>query len=345
MPLTISQIADLVGGTILGDDSLIITEAAPILSARTGEITLAESPNLAEELATCNASAALIGPDFQPENITTITVENPRQAFEKIVTYFRPQSQKTNSGISPQAMVCPSASIGEGSTIYAGASLGENVRIGKGSVIHSGVRISDNCQIGDEVTIFANAVLYENTYIGDRAILHSGVVLGAYGFGYNSSANGHELSAQLGYVHIEGEVEIGACTTIDRGTYSATRIGRGTKIDNQVMIGHNCQLGKHNLICSQVGIAGSCKTGDFVVMAGQVGIKDHTTIGDRVIIGAKAGVMHDLTEEGQYLGAPAQPVRDQMAIFAALRKLPEMKKQLRNLTKLSQAISPNSKVG
>lgn len=135
----------------------------------------------------------------------------------------------------------------------------------------------------------------------------------------------------MGYVAIESDVEIGACVTIDRGTYGATRIGQGTKIDNHVMIAHNCQIGKHNLICSQVGIAGSSVTGDYCVLAGQVGLADHVQLGDKVTVGAQAGVMNDLASNGTYLGSPAMPLREQMQVFAVLRKLPEMYKSLRRL--------------
>ena len=136
-------------------------------------------------------------------------------------------------------------------------------------------------QIGPDVTIFPNAVLYENTVVGPRCVIHAGAVLGAYGFGYYCVDGRHQLSAQLGNVVLGADVEIGAGTTIDRGTYGPTIIGEGTKIDNQVMVAHNCRIGRHNMLCSQVGIAGSTTTGDYVVMAGQVGVRDHVHIGDR----------------------------------------------------------------
>jgi UDP-3-O-[3-hydroxymyristoyl] glucosamine N-acyltransferase len=190
------------------------------------------------------------------------------------------------------------------------------------------VVIMEHCRIGDDVTLFPNVTLYENTIVGDRCLLHAGVVLGAYGFGYKTQGGRHHLSAQLGNVEIGDDVEIGANTTVDRGTFDATRVGTGTKIDDQVMIGHNCQIGEHNLLCSQVGIAGSCRTGNYVVMAGQVGIGDHIEIGDQVILGAKAGVMHSIDSQQHYLGIPATPIREQMQILASIQKLPEMRKQM-----------------
>jgi len=215
------------------------------------------------------------------------------------------------------------------------------VTIGNRTVIHSGVQIMASCRIGDGTVLFPNVVLYENTVVGSRTLIHAGAVIGAYGFGYTLVEGRHRLSAQLGYVELGDDVEIGACTTIDRGTYGATVIGEGTKIDNHVMIAHNCRIGRHNVICSQVGIAGSTTTGDYVVMAGQVGIRDHVNIGERVTIGAKAGVMNDIPSGATYLGIPATPERQQMLMLAAFQKLPELKKQLRSLqhtvTQLEQA--------
>ncbi|MGH7138737.1 MAG: UDP-3-O-(3-hydroxymyristoyl)glucosamine N-acyltransferase, partial [Pirellulales bacterium] len=215
--------------------------------------------------------------------------------------------------------------------VYPGATIGDDVAIGAGSTIHAGARIMAGCQIGELVTIFPNAVLYENTIVGPRSVIHAGAVLGAYGFGYVSSGGKHQLSAQLGYVEVGAEVEIGACTTIDRGTYGPTVIGEGTKIDNLVMIGHNCRIGRHNMLCSQVGIAGSTTTGDYVIMAGQAGVRDHVSIGDRAVLGAKAGVPNDVPADTMVFGIPARPEREQKLIFAAIARLPELRRQVKAL--------------
>ena len=190
--------------------------------------------------------------------------------------------------------------------------------------------------------IHPNVTLYPYTELGQRVVLHAGCVLGANGFGYRQVEGRHVPTAQLGYVRIDADVEIGAAVTIDRGTYGATLIGEGTKIDNQVQIGHNCRIGKHNLLCSQVGIAGSCTTGDYVIMAGQVGLKDHIHLDDNVIIGAKAGVMNDCKKGETYLGAPATPQREQMQIMAVERKLPEMRKEVKALRRELNALKSTS---
>lgn len=217
--------------------------------------------------------------------------------------------------------------------VHDGATVADDVEIGSGTVIHAGSVIMAGCKIGQHVIIFPNAVLYEDCVIGDRSIIHAGAVLGAYGFGYDSGNGRHVRGPQLGYVEIQQDVEIGAGTSIDRGTYGSTVIGEGTKIDNLVMIAHNCRIGKHNIICSQVGIAGSTSTGDYVVMAGQVGIRDHVHIGNRAVLGAMTKIMNDIPEGETYVGLPATPIREQKLKQVVLAKLPEMRKQMKVLRK------------
>ena len=230
--------------------------------------------------------------------------------------------------------------------VYPLATIGDDVEIGAGTTIHSGVHIMAGSRIGEDVTIFPNAVLYENTVVGPRCLIHAGAVLGAYGFGYELVDGRHQLSAQLGNVEFGADVEIGAGTTIDRGTYGPTVIGEGTKIDDLVMVAHNCRIGRHNMLCSQVGIAGSTTTGDYVVMAGQVGVRDHVHIGDRAVLGAMAGVTNDVPEGSRMIGIPATPEREQKIKQAMMSRLPEMRQQLKRLQaavdKLTQAAPPES---
>ena len=187
--------------------------------------------------------------------------------------------------------------------MHPGATIGDDVEIGSGSTIHPGTRVLAGCKLAERVTLFPNVVLYENTQVGAGTIIHSGAVIGSHGFGYRQDAGRHEPSAQLGHVEIGAGVEIGACTTIDRGTYGPTKIGDGTKIDNLVMIAHNCRIGRHNMICSQVGIAGSTSTGDYVIMAGQVGVRDHVHIGTGAVLAAMAGITNDVPAGARMLGA------------------------------------------
>jgi UDP-3-O-[3-hydroxymyristoyl] glucosamine N-acyltransferase len=327
MGLLLSEIARLIDGNLTGGD-LEISGAATLLAARPGEITLADHPRLAGQLARSEASAVIVPASLQPTDRPYITVSEVHTSFARVVSHFRPPRQTHCDGISPAAYVSPTAQIAPSVEIHPQAFVGADVIIAEGCVIHSGVKILDGCQIGPQCQLYPNVVLYENTVLGRHVIVHAGAVLGAYGFGYSTADGRHKVCAQLGYVEVGDLVEIGAGTTIDRGTYGPTVIGGGTKIDNLVQIGHNCRIGRHNLICSQVGIAGSCSTGEYVVMAGQVGLADHLHIADGAMLGAKCGVMTDALPGKRYLGAPAVEERQFFRSISLIQQLPEIRRQL-----------------
>jgi len=330
MARTLGELAALVGGELHGDPDLPLTGAAPLATAVAGEITLVDSPERARKLAGRPAAAVVVPAGVKVE-LPSIEVADVHAAFTRIVGAFRPARPVRRVGVSPRAIISPSARIGPNVDVHPGAVIGDDVVVGGGSVIHSGVQLMAGCRLGENVVVFPNAVLYDDTIVGPRSIIHAGVVLGAYGFGYRTVAGRHELTAQLGHVELGADVEVGAGTTIDRGTYGPTRIGEGTKIDDQVMIGHNCSIGRHNLICSQVGVAGSSSTGDYVVMAGQAGVRDHVHIGSRAVLMAKSGIMNDVAEGAAMFGIPATSAREQMQHVAGIARLPEMRKQLRAL--------------
>ncbi len=328
------ELAQHVNGEVVGSDQIRISDVATLANSRAGSITFATSEKNYEAFLASDASAVVVSRDIQANpSRSAIVVENVTAAFTEIVKLYRPQILREPSGIHPTAVVSDDAIIEDGVSIHAGAVVLDGVRIGSGTVIFPNVTVMENCQIGSNCKLFPNCVLYENTVVGDRVVLHAGAVVGAWGFGYESSRQGHRISAQLGNVVLEDDVELGANTTIDRGTFDSTVIGEGTKMDDQVMVGHNCRIGKHNLFCSQVGIAGSCRTGDFVVMGGQVGLGDHLTIGDRVSIGAKSGLMHDVESGQRVMGIPARPIRQAMQILALESRLPAMRKELQQLQK------------
>lgn len=340
-----TQLADLVrivGGELLGDGAIEIFGSATLDMAGQGDISLLDCSDKLNKLQASGASAFVVKKGIAPEGVAGIAVNDVHDAFAKIVCHFRPRRGTRRLGISSEARVDSSARCGQDVDIHSGAHIGPDVEIGDRCTIYSGVNILAGCRIGDDVTIFPNTVLYEDTIIGSRSILHAGVVIGAYGFGYESSTGKHVLSAQLGFVEIGNDVEIGAGTTIDRGTYGPTTVGEGTKIDDQVMIAHNCRIGRHNLICSQVGIAGSSTTGDYVVMAGQVGVRDHVNIGDHAILGAMAGVMNDIPAGATYVGIPATPMREQIVQLAALGRLPEMRRQLHAMQRTLSKLEPGT---
>jgi len=331
MQATLAELADLVGGRLIGDGNLPIQGAAPLGDAKPGEITLIDKAKRTGSLASSRASAVVAPRSVVADELPTIQVDDVHQAFAVIVARFRPPRANQHIGISPHAVISPTAKLGKNVDVHPLATIGDDVEIGDGSTIHSGVQIMAGSTIGPEVTIFPHAVLYEDTVVGPRCVIHAGAVLGAYGFGYCCDEGRHRLSAQLGNVVLGADVEIGAGSTVDRGTYGPTIIGEGTKIDNQVMIAHNCRIGRHNMICAQVGIAGSTTTGDYVVMAGQVGVRDHVHIGAQAVLGAMAGVMNNVPDGARVIGIPATPEREQFVKQAALTQLPEMRRQLKQL--------------
>ena len=334
MGTPLADLAKIVDGRLFGDGTIEIDEAATLARAQEGDISFLDNAEKQDQLDQSRATAFVVPTGCKPPNASVIQVEDVHGAFSQIVEHFRPPRYAKRIGISPAAIISPSAKIGQDVDIHLGATIGDDVTIGDRATIHAGVTVMAGCHIGDDVTLFPNAVLYENTVVGPRSIIHAGAVLGAYGFGYSTEGGRHLLSAQLGHVTIGQDVEIGASTTIDRGTYGPTEIGEGTKIDNLVMIAHNCRIGRHNIICSQVGIAGSTTTGDYVVMAGQVGVRDHVHIGSRAVLGAMAGVISDIPDGECYAGIPATPLREQSFKLAALARLPEMRKQLKRLQRI-----------
>lgn len=335
---TTKQLAELAGAKLVGKGTTEITDAQPLKDAIAGNITLLDDANRRENLANCKASAVVTPCELDISNIDQLIVDDVHAAFMKIVAVFRRSATTAPAGISAHAIVDPSARIADDCVIGPGCIIGADVSIAAGSRLVSGVTVLDGCTIGQQVLIYPGVVLYENTILEDRVIIHGGSVVGSIGFGYRLVEGTHQPTGQLGYVHIESDVEVGAAVTIDRGTYGATRIGCGTKIDNQVQIAHNCKIGKHNLLCSQVGIAGSCSTGDYVVLAGQVGIADHIDLADGVIVGAQAGVMHNCEAGNVYLGTPANRLKEQMQIFAMWRKLPEMRRTIKVIEKQIAAL-------
>lgn len=334
--IQLGRLAALVAGRLDGDPRLVINDAETLEAVGPGQITFVLSDKDAERASASPAAAVVAPHEASLASKATIRAADPAAAFAEIVQQFRPlraaasipnSSQAWSSAAHPTAQIAPDA------VIHPGACVGEDVRIGRRCTIHAGVVLGPGVTLGDDVVLHANVVVYGGCRLGDRTLVHAGAVLGAYGFGYQTVDGRHELGPQLGYVAIGADVEIGAGATIDRGSYGATRIGDGTKIDNLVMIAHNCQIGRGNIICSQVGVAGSTVTGDYVVMGGQCGVRDHVRIGHRVVLGAKSGVSSDVPDEAAMLGTPATALREQRAQMIAQTKLPEMRRQLRDLTK------------
>ena len=336
--LTALEISEILQARLIGDAAVSINGVDVVDRASSSQLAfISDLKNLPRVRK--SQAAVIIVPEAVESLLTEypeksfLLVEDPEQALLLIAGLFCEFRGRPRIGVSPQAVVHPSAQIHGNSNIHPLAVVGRDVVIGNNCEIHSGVVIGDGCRIADHVTIYPNTVLYHDVVIGNNVIIHAACVIGADGFGYRLVNGGHERLPHYGTVRICDDVEIGAGTTIDRAKIGETVIGTGTRIDNQVMIGHNCQIGKHNLVVSQVGFAGSVTTGDYVVCAGQAGIADHVHLGTGGIIGAKAGVHRDMPGGQAYLGAPAAPAAETSRQLMALRRLPELRSTVKQLEK------------
>jgi UDP-3-O-[3-hydroxymyristoyl] glucosamine N-acyltransferase len=338
---TVQQLADLVQGRIEGDAQAAIHAARTLQEAGPEDVSFVESDRHLKYLKECRARAIVLPAALagRPEDLglggasppALIIVRDALAAFSVIAQHLHGQVAEPPSGIDPRAAIHPDAQIGADASVHPFAVISAGSVIGARCRIHSGVVIGKNCHLGDDVILYPHVVLYDGVIVGNRVTIHASTVIGADGFGYRFQDGKHIKVPQLGHVEISDDVEIGASTTIDRGTFQATRIGTGTKIDNLVMIAHNCQIGRHNLFVSQVGVAGSSITGDYVVLAGQVGVADHVHIHDRAVVGARAGLFRDVPPGERMLGVPARPEREEKRILLSRDKLPELCRDVRNI--------------
>lgn len=347
MSTTVEWIAQALDCPARGNQRLEIHGAESVLKAGPHDITFVGDELNLKRLQSSNAGAVIVeqrlDESFQKiydeATFASLTVVDAQAAFIQIIQKLRPPRSLPKIGISSEAEISDEAKIGENCDIYPQVTIRPGVQIGKNCRIYPGVYIGDDCIIGDDVTIHANAVLYPDVKIANRVLIHATAVLGCDGFGYRFENGRYLKIPHLGSVQIEEDVEIGAGTTIDRGMIGATVIGEGSKVDNQVMIAHNCEIGKHNAFASQVGFAGSITTGDYVRCAGQVGIADHVHIGDQATLGARAGVHRDIPSGEIHIGTPAAPEKEQRKIVMSIRKVPEMRKQIRDLEKHIQELN------
>lgn len=344
MPISAGELARLLDAELLGDPDRIVEDGGSLENAGPQDVTFVTNEKNLRRLARSKAGTVLVArsllvalPPDPPQ--TVLLVEDPMAAIVAALTHLRPPRPRRNIGISREAIISPTAKIGPGTNIHPHAHIGDDVVIGANCDVHTGVVIGPGCRIGDNVILYPHVVLYPDVTIGNRVILHAHAVIGADGFGYRLIGGRHVKIPHFGTVRIEDDVEIGACTTVDRAMIGATMVGEGTKLDNLVMIAHNCELGKHNLMVSQVGLAGSVTTGDYVVCAGHVGVADHVHLGAGCTLGSKAGVHKDVPPGETYIGLPAGPAAEEIKAVMAQKKLPEMRKQLRDLEKEVERLS------
>jgi UDP-3-O-[3-hydroxymyristoyl] glucosamine N-acyltransferase len=317
---TLQELCSLVGGRLKGDPHMAISGVNGIKEARPGEITFLANPKYLPYIASTRASAIIVDKSMDQVSLPAIVSDNPYLAFSMVLQKFAPPPPEVAWGIDPQARVAESAVIPERVAIGPFVVVCEKANIGANSVINAGCFIGPNAHLGKDCCLYPNVSVREGSQIGDRVIIHSGTVIGSDGFGYARTAEGHQKIPQAGIVIIEDDVEIGANVAVDRATMGATRIGRGSKIDNLVQIAHNVVIGKNSLIMAQVGISGSTVIGEEVTITGQVGIVGHISIGNRAAIGAQSGVAKDIPAGESWFGYPARPLAKQKRIEAFLTR-------------------------
>jgi UDP-3-O-[3-hydroxymyristoyl] glucosamine N-acyltransferase len=329
--MKLGEIARQLGCEAEGDLQLEITGVAGIEEARPGELTFLVNRKYRPLLGATKASAILVARDAGPMPLAALRSENPYLDFARAIELFHP-AEKYPAGVHPTAVIANTAKIGQGSHIGPYCFVDEAAEIGRGAVLHSFVSIYRGAKIGDDFFAHAHSCVRESCRVGDRVVLQNGVVVGSDGFGFAKSQDGrwHKMR-QAGAAVIGDDVEIQAHSAIDRATVGLTEIGRGTKIDNLVQVGHACKVGQDTLLCGQVGLAGTTKVGDKCILAGQVGAAGHLSIGDGAVLTAQSGVPTDVPAAAVYSGYPAMDNlawRKSVAVFAAL---PAMRQELRQL--------------
>jgi UDP-3-O-[3-hydroxymyristoyl] glucosamine N-acyltransferase len=330
---SLAVLADLVGGCVSGDPSTSVSGVAPLDLAGPDQISFLANPKYREKLAACRAAAIIVHPSLEGSvNTPLLLVENPYLAFAKVLTFLEVPSH-TGQGVMAGAHIHPDAILGENVTISPGAVVSAGARVGNGTRLYPGVVIGEEALVGEGCILHANVVVREKCVVGDRVILQPGAVIGSDGFGFAPDGSSYFKIPQVGHVVIEDDVEIGACTCIDRGTLGATRVARGTKIDNLVQIAHNVLIGEDTIIVSQVGISGSTTIGRHCTFGGQSAIVGHIKIGDNVTLAARGGISNNVDSHQVLAGAPAMPHRDWLKATMTMKHLPEMRKELNQLKK------------
>lgn len=331
--IRLEDLADVLRGEVEGDPNTLITSAAGVEDARSGSIVRAENPRFAAAAERSPASAILVDRHCEVLTKPAIRVDQIRLAWIRCLELFAPE-EAAPPGVHATAVVGDGCTIGAGCSIGAYAVLGRRVRLGTGVVVHPHCVLGDDVEVGPDSVLYPHVVLYARTVTGARVRIGSGAVVGSDGFGYEWDGGSHRKVPQNGAVCIGNDVEIGANTTIDRATTGETMIGDGTKIDNLVQVAHNVRMGRHCILVSQVGVAGSAALGDGVVLAGQTGVKDHVTMGDGAQGAAGAAIWSDVPAGATFGGRPARPHKVDLKIQAALPRLPDLLRRVRELERV-----------
>ncbi|NRT14709.1 UDP-3-O-[3-hydroxymyristoyl] glucosamine N-acyltransferase [Flavobacterium sp. 28A] len=336
MKFTAEQIAGILEGEIIGNPKAEVHELAKIEEGKDGSLTFLSNPKYNNYIYTTKASITIVNKTFIAEaevSTTLIKVEDAYLSFSKLLEFYD-QAKGNKSGIEQPSVIAESAKYGDSLYLGSFSYIGDNVVIGNNVKIYPNCFIGDNVAVGDNVTIFAGAKIYSESKIGNGCTIHSGSIIGADGFGFAPNSDGsYKKIPQIGNVIIEDNVDIGSCTTIDRATMGSTIIRKGVKLDNQIQVAHNVEIGENTVIAAQTGIAGSTKIGKNCMIGGQVGIAGHLTIGDNVRIQAQAGVGRNIKSNETLQGSPSFGYNDFSKSYVHFRNLPKLVAEIEELKK------------
>jgi UDP-3-O-[3-hydroxymyristoyl] glucosamine N-acyltransferase len=336
MKFTAQQIATILEGEVFGNPNEEVFKLSKIEEGEKGSLTFLSNPKYQPYLYTTNASIAIVNSTFQPEKelkITLIKVENAYKSFSKLLEFYN-EVKNNKTGREVPNFISNTATIGENEYIGAFTYIGENVKIGNNVKIYPNCFIGDNTTIGDNCVLHSGVKIYSETQIGNHCKIHSNCTIGSDGFGFAPNAEGNYVAIpQIGNVIIEDYVDIGAGASIDRATLGSTIIRRGVKLDNQIQIAHNVEIGKNTVIAAQTGIAGSTKIGENCMIGGQVGIVGHIVIGNGVKIQAQSGISKSLKDNEVVQGSPAFGYGDFNKSYVYFRNLPKIAATVNNLEK------------
>lgn len=327
MEFSAQMIAGLVGGTIVGDPQATVSGFAKIEEGRPGCISFLANDKYEHYIYTTDSSIVLVNDSFEPKQeikATLIKVANAREAVANLINIYDSMKPKPK-GIDSTAFIAPTATIGK--DVYLGpfVAIGPKAVIGDGCILHPHATVGARATIGANTEMYAGSVVYHDCKVGARCILHANSVIGADGFGFEPNEEGYKKIAQIGIAILEDDVEIGANSCVDRAVMGETIIHSGTKIDNLVQIGHNCEVGSHTVMSAQVGVAGSTKIGEWCMLGGQVGVAGHASIADGTQVGAQSGIPNSVKKPNQQLmGSPAIEPRTWWKAQAVIKQLPDM---------------------
>lgn len=333
MQKTLKEIAAIINGEVIGDESVVITGVAGIKEAGRGDITFLANPKYIPFIEKTQAAAIIVSRDIKSALKPIICLENPSLGFEKVVLLFSQFEVKHPKGIHPTAVLGKDVCLGKNVSIGPYVIIDDNVSLGDNTIIYGGSYIGHSTQVGSDTLIYANVTIRESVHIGNRVVVHSGTVIGSDGFGFAAINGKHHRIPQIGTVVIEDDVDIGSNVTIDRARFDKTIIGKGTKIDNLVQIAHNVVIGEDSIIVAQVGISGSTNIGKGVTLAGQSGVAGHLTVGDGAIVAGRAGVIKSIPANTVVSGFPAKPHETAKKVNACVQNLPKLYEKVNALKK------------